>query len=282
MSDSPARPAGGLEGTAALVSGGGTGIGYASAAALVADGAAVTICGRTEATLQDAVSRLARAAGCGGRASYVVVDVTDEAGVRAAVEQAHAAYGRLDTVVANAGGGGMLGPVHTQDLAEFTRVLHLNVLGTMLLAKHTVAHLVAAHGSFTAVSSLAGHVTHRWFGAYPVAKAGVEELVRNMADEYGPAGVRVNAVRPGFTATELMELVPRDSEVFQSYLDNTPLPGVGEPEDVGNLVRFLAGREARWITGQVINVDGGHCLRRGPDYSSFTGVGDDALLGPGS
>jgi 7-alpha-hydroxysteroid dehydrogenase len=164
--------------------------------------------------------------------------------------------------------------VHTQDLAEFTRVLHLNVLGTMLLAKHTMPALVRTRGSFTAISSIAGHVTHRWFGAYPVAKAGVEELVRNVADEYGPAGVRVNAVRPGFTATELMELVPRDGEVFASYLENTPLVGVGAPEDVGHLVRFLSGQEARWITGQVIDCDGGHSLRRGPDYSSFAGVSD--------
>jgi len=170
--------------------------------------------------------------------------------------------------------------VHTQDLAEFTRVLHLNVLGTMLLAKHSLPHLVSSLGSFVAISSIAGHQTHRWFGAYPVAKAGVEELVRNVADEYGPAGVRVNAVRPGFTATEIMELVPRDGDVFRSYVENTPLPGVGEPADVGNLVRFLVGTEARWITGQVIDVDGGHSLRRGPDYSSFAGVSDDdPLLG---
>lgn len=261
------RPAGGLEGTAALVSGGGTGIGFACAQALLADGAAVTICGRTEDTLKAAVDRL------GDGASYVVADVTDEDSVVAAVADA-ASSGRLDTVVANAGGGGMLGPTHTQDLAEFTRVLQLNVLGTMLLAKHSLPHLVRSKGSFTGISSLAGHVTHRWFGAYPVAKAGLEELVRNIADEYGPAGVRANAVRPGFTATELMELVPRDSPVFQSYLDNTPLPGCGEPEDVGNLVRFLAGTEARWITGQVIDVDGGHHLRRGPDYSLFAGVSD--------
>jgi 7-alpha-hydroxysteroid dehydrogenase len=263
------RPAGGLEGTAALVSGGGTGIGFACAAALVADGAHVTVCGRTEDTLKAAVERL------GDNASYVVADVTDETSVADLVEQAVAVRGRLDTVVANAGGGGMLGPTHTQDVAEFTRVLHLNVLGTMVLAKHTLPHLVRSKGSFTGMSSLAGHVTHRWFGAYPVAKAGLEELVRNIADEYGPAGVRANAVRPGFTATELMELVPRDSPVFESYLDNTPLPGCGEPEDVGNLVRFLAGPEARWITGQVIDVDGGHSLRRGPDYSLFAGVSDD-------
>jgi NAD(P)-dependent dehydrogenase (short-subunit alcohol dehydrogenase family) len=269
------KPAGGLEGKAALVSGGGTGIGWACAAALVADGAAVTICGRTEATLQSGVERLTAVAALGGGASYVVADVTDEASVIAAVAAATAATGSLDIVVANAGGGGSLGPTHTQDLADFTRVLHLNVLGTMLLAKHSLPQLVASHGSFTAISSIAGHLTHRWFGAYPVSKAGVEELVRNVADEYGPAGVRANAIRPGFTATELMELVPRDSPVFASYLENTPLAGVGEPADVAHLVRFLSGDEARWITGQVIDVDGGHSLRRGPDFSLFAGVSDD-------
>lgn len=272
------RPAGGLEGTTALVTGGGTGIGFASAAALIADGAHVTICGRTESVLEQGVGRLSELAGVGGTAAYVVCDVTDESSMAAAVSFA-ASSGRLDTVVANAGGGGMLNPVHLQDLAEFTRVLHLNVLGTMLAAKHAMPHLIRSHGSFVAISSLAGHVTHRWFGAYPVSKAAIEELVRNMADEYGPAGVRVNAVRPGFTATELMELVPRDSPVYESYLVNTPLEGVGEPEDVGDLVRFLSGAEARWITGQVINVDGGHHLRRGPDYSVFTGLPDDPTFG---
>lgn len=269
------RPPGGLEGAAALVSGGGTGIGWACAAALVADGAAVTICGRTESTLQDGVERLAAVSALGGSARYVVADVTDEGSVSAAVAAAAEPTGAVDVIVANAGGGGSLSPLHTQDLAEFTRVLHVNVLGTMLLAKHGLPHLMRTGGCFTAISSIAGHLTHRWFGAYPVAKAGLEELVRNAADEYGPAGVRVNAVRPGFTATEIMEHIPRDSPVFASYLANTPLAGVGEPGDVADLVRFLAGAEARWITGQIINVDGGHALRRGPDYSLFAGVSDD-------
>ena len=251
----------------ALVTGGGTGIGFACAAALQADGYHVVIAGRTEDTLKKGVERL------GGTASYVVADVTDEASVEAAV--AEAAKNGLDAVVANAGGGGMLGPTHTQDLAEFTRVLHQNVLGTLLVAKHTLPHLVRSKGSFIGMSSLAGHVTHRWFGAYPVAKAGIEELVRNIADEYGPAGVRANAVRPGFTATELMEGIPRDSDIYRSYLENTPLGGVAEPEDVGNLVAFLCSPKARFITGQSINVDGGHHLRRGPDYSLFAGVTDD-------
>lgn len=257
----------------ALITGGGTGIGFACAQALASDGYSVVIAGRTEDTLKKAVERL------GSTASYVVADVTDEDSVGAAVATA-AAAGQLHAVVANAGGGGMLGPTHTQDLAEFTRVLHQNVLGTLLLAKHTLPHLMRSKGSFVGMSSLAGHVTHRWFGAYPVAKAGIEELVRNIADEYGPAGVRANVVRPGFTATELMEGVPRDSAVYQSYLDNTPLEGVGIPEDVGNLVAFLASDKARWITGQSINVDGGHHLRRGPDYSLFAGLSDeDPMLG---
>lgn len=276
------RPPGGLEGMGALVSGGGTGIGWACAAALAADGAAVTIFGRTEARLQDAVSRLGQVAALGGSASYVVADVTEESDVEAAVAAATSATGTLDVVVSNAGGGGSLGPLHRHELANFTDVLHLNVLGTMLLAKHSVPLLAKSRGSFVAISSIAGHLTHRWFGAYPVAKAGIEEMVRNAADEYGPVGIRFNAVRPGFTATELMEGVPRDSATFASYQDNTPLEGVGEPADVAHLVRFLAGDEARWITGQIIDVDGGHSLRRGPDYSMFAGIDPaDPTLGLG-
>jgi NAD(P)-dependent dehydrogenase (short-subunit alcohol dehydrogenase family) len=255
-------------GRAALVTGGGTGIGFACAAALTGDGYAVTVCGRTEDVLKQAVDRL------GDTASYVVADVTDEESVVNAVASA-AATGELHAVVANAGGGGMPGPTHTQDLAEFTRVLHLNVLGTMLVAKHALPHLVRSKGSFVGMSSLAGHVTHRWFGAYPVAKAGIEELVRNIADEYGPAGVRANAVRPGFTATELMEVVPRDSPIYRSYVENTPLVGEGQPEDIAGLVAFLVSDKACWITGQCIDVDGGHHLRRGPDYSMFAGTSDD-------
>ena len=251
----------------AFVTGGGTGIGFACAAALQADGFRVVIAGRTEDTLKKGVERL------GGDASYVVADVTDEAQVAAAV--AEAASPGLHAVVANAGGGGMLGPTHTQDLAEFTRVLHQNVLGTVLVAKHALPHLVRSKGVFLGMSSLAGHVTHRWFGAYPVAKAGIEELVKNIADEYGPAGVRANSIRPGFTATELMEGIPRDSDVFRSYLENTPLGGVAEPEDVGHLAAFLCSDKARFITGQSISVDGGHHLRRGPDYSLFAGTSDD-------
>jgi NAD(P)-dependent dehydrogenase (short-subunit alcohol dehydrogenase family) len=261
---------GGLEGRAVLVTGGGTGIGRACAERLAADGAAVTICGRTESKLADAAKRIEACAGHGGSVRFVAADVTREQDVMAAVARALEPTGRLDGCVANAGGGGGMGPFHVQETAEFLRVLHLNVLGTMLCIKHTVAHLIeAGGGSFVGMSSLAGHVTHPYFGAYTAGKAGIEAMVRNAADEYGHLGVRFNAIRPGFIATEIMGHIPRESATYRSYIENTPMNGVGEPEDVGHLARFLIGPESRWITGQAINVDGGHSLRRGPNFSEF-------------
>lgn len=254
--------AGGLDGQSFLVTGGGSGIGYACAERLAADGAVVTICGRTEAKLADAAERLG--------ARHVVADVTVEDDVLRAVALAREPTGRLDGCVANAGGGGMLAPLHEQSVEEFRRVLEVNLVGSFLTLKHAVAAMLpAGRGSFVGISSIAGHLTHRFFGAYPPAKAGIEQLVRNAADEYGKQGLRFNAVRPGFTATELMAAIPRDSPVYASYVDNTPLGRVGEPADVAGLVRFLLGPESCWLTGAVIDLDGGHSLRRGPDYSMF-------------
>lgn len=264
------RPAGGLEGKAALVTGGGTGIGEACAAALASDGAAVTICGRREEVLVAAAERIEAVAGCGGSVQHAVADVTDEESVAAVVARSLEPTGRLDACVANAGGGGGMGPYPVLDTQEFLRVLHLNVLGTMLCVKHAAPHMVAAGGgSFVGMSSLAGHVPHPYFGAYCVGKAGIEEMMRNCANEFGARRVRFNAIRPGFIATEIMEGIPRDSPTYASYLENTPMEGVGEPRDVGRLARFLVGDESSWITGTCINIDGGHHLRRGPDFGPF-------------
>ena len=272
----------GVKGYGVLVTGGGTGIGHACAAALAADGAAVTICGRTESKLADSAERISEAAANGGSVAYVVADVTDEASVAAAIAAAAEPTGTLNGVVANAGGGGGMGPYHVQDTDEFLRVLHLNVLGTMLTVKHSVPRMRAAGcGSFVGMSSIAGQITHPYFGAYTPGKAGIEAIMRNAADEYGPANIRFNAIRPGFIATEIMEGIPRDGDVYESYIVNTPMADVGLPEDVGHLARFLIGSESRWITGQCINVDGGHSLRRGPDFSPFIApaLGPDVMLG---
>jgi 7-alpha-hydroxysteroid dehydrogenase len=263
-------PSGGLAGSAILVTGGGTGIGRACAERLAADGAAVTICGRTEASLVDAAATItaaAAASGHGGSVTYAAGDVTSEPDVQRIVATALEATGSLDGVVANAGGSRGLGPYHLTDVDTFIATLHLNVVGTMLTLKHTVPHMVAAGGgSFVGMSSIAGYVTHPYFGAYTVSKAGIEQMMRNAADEYGPVGLRFNAIRPGFIATEIMEGIARDSPTYHSYTSNTPMGDVGQPEDVAALARFLIGPDSRWITGTSIAVDGGNGLRRGPDY----------------
>ena len=276
------RPAGGLEGRAVLVTGGGTGIGRACAAACAADGAAVTICGRTETKLEDAAKRIQQVAGCGGSVQIIVADVTHEEDVQAAVARALEPTGKLDGCVANAGGGGGMGPYQVLEQEEFLRVLHLNVLGTMLSIKHTVPHMVeAGGGSFVGMSSIAGHLTHPYFGAYCAGKAGIEAMMRNAADEFGVSHVRFNAIAPGFIATEIMEGVPRDSDTYRSYIENTPMADVGQPEDVGALARFLIGSESRWITGTCIDIDGGQHLRRGPDFGPFIAptLGPDVMRG---
>lgn len=275
-------PTGGLEGMAFLVTGGGTGIGAACAARLVADGAAVTICGRTAGKLEEAAKKIASVTGHGGRIQVEAGDVTKEDDVKRIVARAASMTGEIDGCIANAGGGGGMGPYHLQNTEEFIRVLHLNVLSTMLCVKHTVPLMRSAGGgSFVGMSSIAGHVTHLYFGAYCVGKAGIEQMMKNAADEFGPAKIRFNAIRPGFIATEIMEGIPRGSDVYKSYIENTPLDGVGESEDVAHLARFLVGPESRWVTGTCINVDGGHALRRGPNFTQFVepAIGHDALSG---
>jgi NAD(P)-dependent dehydrogenase (short-subunit alcohol dehydrogenase family) len=172
-------------------------------------------------------------------------------------------------MVANAGGGTAAVPFHLQQAEEFLRVLHLNVLSTMLCIKHSVKHMAAAGGgSFVGMSSIAGHVTHPFFGAYTVSKAGIESMLRNAADEYGRAKVRFNGIQPGFISTEIMEGIPRGGPIWDSYVDQTPMADVGEPMDIAQAARFLLSDESRWITGQMLAVDGGNCLRRGPDYTA--------------
>ena len=258
-----------LGGMSILVTGGGTGIGKACAERLARDGARVTICGRTEARLSAAAQEI-NTAGLPGSVQAITGDVTVEADVAAIMERAAGEDGGLHGVVANAGGGGMPMPYGSVDTGEFMRVLNLNVLGTLLCIKHSIPLMLAAGGgSFIGMSSLAGHITHPYFHAYCAGKAGVEAMIRNAADEYGRDNLRFNAIRPGFIATEIMEGIPEDSAIYRSYIENTPMHGVGQPGDVAELARFLVGPESRWITGQCINVDGGHSLRRGPDFSSL-------------
>ena len=202
-----------LRGRAVLITGGGAGIGKACAAR---DGAAVTIAGRTAASLERAATEIAAQARQGGSVTTMVADVTDEDSVRALLARAAEPASGLHGVVANAGGGMLMGYAEV-DTDEFKRVLDLNVLGAMLCIKHSLPLMIAGGGgSFVGMSSLAGRTTPPFFHAYCAGKAGIEAMIRNAADEYGKDQVRFNAIRPGFIATEIMEFIPRDSEVYRS------------------------------------------------------------------
>lgn len=271
-----------LDGIGALVTGGGSGIGLAIAARLARDGATVTICGRTESRLSDALRQTGAIDGPGSLHA-VVADVTDEEAVIAAVRTAEAhGGGPLGAVVANAGGSSSIGPITHLDTAAWTETLALNLTGTMLALKHGGASLVRrGGGSFVAVSSTAGSLTHPWFGAYGPAKAGINQLCRQAADELGASNVRVNSVCPGLIDTDLVGFITAGGPVLDSYRENTPIDRIGRPEDIAGIVRFLVGEDATWLTGQTISVDGGQGLRRGPSLASALEplFGEDGLRG---
>lgn len=122
---------------------------------------------------------------------------------------------------------------------------------------------------------------HRWFGAYGVTKSALDHLMMLAADELGPSWVRVNGIRPGLIRTDLVQVIIDSPEVSEDYRQCTPLPRIGEVTDIANLAMFLLSDAASWITGQIINVDGGHGLRRGPDMSAMLApvFGADGLRG---
>jgi NAD(P)-dependent dehydrogenase (short-subunit alcohol dehydrogenase family) len=264
-----------LAGKAALVTGGGSGIGLGIARRLVADGAAVTICARNEDRLKAAVDTL------GGDTRYVVADITDEASVAAAVAAASETTGALDVVVANAGATEALGPLPLIDVGAFERDLRLNVLGTFLTIKHSAPALAkAGGGSIVAISSIAGALTHRLMAPYSASKSGMEMLVRNAADELGRYRIRVNAIRPGLVPTETSDPLASNEITRTDYLAQMPLGRLGDVDDIAGAVAFLAGPDSTWITGQCLAVDGGHTLRRGPDLTGLAGgIFEDMLAG---
>ena len=259
----------GLAKTSVLVTGGGSGIGLGVATALAAEGVHVTICGRSEEKLTRAAEQIT-ADNPAGTVDTITADVTNEDDVIRAVARASERTGQLDGVVTCAGGNETVGPVTQLDVDAWRRTVDLNLTGTMLTIKHSARALVAAGGgSIVTISSIASSNTHRWFGAYGPSKAGVDNLTQLAADELGASNVRVNCIRPGLTRTDLVALITDGGPVLDDYMANTPIARVGEVTDIAALAKFLLGPDSTWITGQIINVDGGQMLRRGPDFTSM-------------
>jgi NAD(P)-dependent dehydrogenase (short-subunit alcohol dehydrogenase family) len=264
-----------------LVTGGGSGIGKGVATGLVAAGASVMIVGRNPDRLASAVKDI-EVLKAAGSIRYEPTDITNEEETARAVDAATAWHGRLHGVAHCAGGSETIGPITQIDSEAWRRTVDLNVNGTMYVLKHAARELVrGGGGSFVGISSIAASNTHRWFGAYGVTKSAVDHMMMLAADELGPSWVRVNSIRPGLIRTDLVAPITESPELSADYRLCTPLPRAGEVEDVANLAMFLLSDAASWITGQCINVDGGHILRRGPDFSAMLepAFGADGLRG---
>lgn len=255
-----------LAGKSALVTGGAGGLGSASALALARDGAAVTLMGRTEAKLAAAAAKIAAAVGDGARVQYVVGDALAREDVVRACSAAASFGGGLHIAVAVVGGG-TIAPLLLMDEAVFTEDLRRNVIGAFLLIKHATPLMKeAGGGSIVCISSDAATMVWPMMASYCAGKAGLDALVRVAADELGAFDIRVNAVRPGLTKTDSnnVGMLFSDPEIIADFVAQKPLGRTGTPEDIAAGVRFLAGPESSWVTGQSIAIEGGNELRKAP------------------
>jgi len=240
-----------LEGRVAVITGGGSGIGAATARRFAAEGARVAVLDR-DGDAADAV-----AADVGGKAH--ALDVRDGDAVNDAVAQIMAAVGRIDVLVNNAGIGD-LRPLHTVDDKLWHRLIDVNLTGTFNATRAVVPHmLTGGGGTIVNNASLSGLMPTRNEAAYSAAKAGVIALTKSGALEYGPT-VRVNCVAPGHIRTPLTAVWDQMPDTFQPIADAIPLGRIGEADEVAEVILFLASDRSSYVTGQTIVVDGGGML----------------------
>ena len=240
----------------------------------------MTVAGRTEEKLRKAVAWLE---GQGLSASWVVCDAMRGDQVRAAVDAASDAERRLHLAVVVPGGGSIT-PVLMYGDDAFSAEVDKNVRPAYLFVKYAGRAMVrAGHGSLVAVSSSAAAFSSRYLASYSAGKAAVDQLVKVAANELGRYGIRVNTVRPGLTRTDVTAQAFANDALREAFLEGQPLARPGEAEDIAQAVRFLAGPESSWVTGQCLSVDGGHTLRAFVDYEGLVELPDQgaaAQVGP--
>ena len=247
-----------LEGKRVFLTGGAKGIGRAAALLFAAEGARVAIADIDEGGVKETVA-LADAEG--GEAAFFVTDVTRQREVERAIGEAAERFGGLDVLYNNAGGATPAdGPVTEASVEEFWRAIGLDLFGTFLVCKYGLPHLIAA-GAGSVVNTASSVALNGLPGrdCYTAAKGGVAALTRSMAVEYGPKGVRVNALAPGTVRTaRVIAMLERDAAVRGMAARH--LVGLIEPEDVARLALYLASDESARTTGQVIAVDSGFTI----------------------
>jgi NAD(P)-dependent dehydrogenase (short-subunit alcohol dehydrogenase family) len=245
-----------------LITGGGTGIGRAAAIALAAEGAVVTVVGRTQATLEQTVKLVADA---GGTARYAVADVHEEDAIRHAVEVAAGGTGRLDVAVNSAGVDGGNDSHSAVDYPTETLELMLatNVRGMFLSMKHELRLMTAQEsGVIVNVSSGAGLVGVRGYSGYVASKHAEIGLTKSTALDYGHLGIRVNAVCPGLVNTPLVaDMINENPELHAELSAAHPLGRIAEPEEVADAIVWLASDKSSYVTGIALPVDGGYTAR---------------------
>jgi len=261
MSDTNARP---LEGKTAFVTGGSGGIGGACAEALVQDGAAALLMGRRQDALEKTRDGILER-NPDARVDCYAGDGLKEADVRAALAAANAIQGRLDIVIPTVGGGAIR-PLLMHDADTFREDLELNIMSLFLAVRYATPYMVeSGGGTVVCISSDAAKLPFPWLSAYSTAKNGLEGFVRSAAEELARFKIRVNAVRPGMTRTDATGALFEDPEIYRRFAEEKPLGRLGEPEDIAPGVRYLAGPESSWVTGQRFAIEGGNEIRKSPD-----------------
>jgi meso-butanediol dehydrogenase / (S,S)-butanediol dehydrogenase / diacetyl reductase len=233
----------------AVVTGAGSGIGRATAVRLAADGYRVVLAGRRELALQE-TARLIGASG----ALVAVCDVTDADSVGVMITAAVGTFGRVDVVVNNAGIS-RSAAFHQVTMAEWREVMAADVESVVLVTQAAMPHLLERGGSVVNVASVAGLGGDPGMAMYNAAKGAVVNLTRSLAVEFAAQGVRVNAVAPSLTLTDATADIP-PADVAE-FLRRIPMGRAAEPAEVADVIAFLAGPDARFITGVVLPVDGG-------------------------
>jgi NAD(P)-dependent dehydrogenase (short-subunit alcohol dehydrogenase family) len=256
-----------LAGKSAFITGGAGGIGSACAAALLRDGASVTLMGRRRDALEQCRERLSPLLQDGARIEIIAGDGMARADVQAGIALAAGVTGKLDICVPTVGGGAIR-PLLLHDEDTFMADIALNVKSAFLALRHCAPVMArSGGGSIVCISSDSAKLVFPWLAAYTTAKCALEGLVRTAAEEFSHFKIRVNAVRPGLTRTDSTLGIFANEETYRSFAEEKPLGRLGEPEDIAAGVRYLAGPESSWVTGQSFAIEGGNELRKAADLT---------------